>query len=57
VYLLVEQGEFPELEEEYIRDGVELAREQIARGEVYVNQLIQSNRNHDTGRSTTAGNI
>ena len=34
VYLLLEQGAFPELEEEYIRQGLELAREQIARGEV-----------------------
>lgn len=33
VYMLFEQGRFPELEEEYIRDGLELAREQIARGE------------------------
>lgn len=33
IYLLVEQGRFPELEEEYIRDGLALAREQIARGE------------------------
>ena len=34
VYLLFEQGAFPELEEEYFREGLELAREQIARGEV-----------------------
>jgi hypothetical protein len=34
VYLLVEQGAFPELEEEYIREGLELARAQIARGEL-----------------------
>ena len=34
VYLLVEQGAFPELEEEYIRHGLEQAREQITRGEV-----------------------
>lgn len=34
VYLLLEQGAFPELEEEYIRQGLELAREQIARGQV-----------------------
>ena len=33
IYMLVEKGRFPELEEEYIRDGLELAREQIARGE------------------------
>jgi cellobiose phosphorylase len=33
-YLLVEQGALPELEEEYIRQGLELAREQIARGEL-----------------------
>jgi Arc/MetJ-type ribon-helix-helix transcriptional regulator len=34
VYLLVEQGAYPELEEEYVRQGLELARGQIARGEV-----------------------
>jgi hypothetical protein len=33
-YLLIEQGKFPELEEEYIRDGLAMARDQIARGEV-----------------------
>jgi Arc/MetJ-type ribon-helix-helix transcriptional regulator len=32
VYLLVEQGAFPDIEEEYIRQGLELAREQIASG-------------------------
>jgi hypothetical protein len=34
VYLLCEQGTLPELEEEYIRHGLEVARDQIARGEV-----------------------
>ena len=34
VYLLVEEGRVPELEEAYIREGLELARDQIARGEV-----------------------
>jgi Arc/MetJ-type ribon-helix-helix transcriptional regulator len=34
VYLLFEQGDFPELEDEYVREGLQLAREQIARGEV-----------------------
>jgi hypothetical protein len=34
VYLLVEQGAIPELEEEYVRAGLEMAREQIARGQV-----------------------
>lgn len=33
VFVLVEQGRFPELDEEYIRDGLEHARDQIARGE------------------------
>jgi hypothetical protein len=33
-YLLIEQGKFPELEEEYVRDGLAAAREQIARGEI-----------------------
>jgi hypothetical protein len=34
VYLLFEQGAFPELEEEYIRQGLETARAQIAGGEI-----------------------
>jgi len=34
VYLLIEQGQFPDLEEEYIRDGLEFARQQIARGQI-----------------------
>jgi hypothetical protein len=34
VYLLFEAGTCPELEEAYIRDGLELARDQIARGEI-----------------------
>ncbi|HJQ80440.1 MAG TPA: hypothetical protein VJ828_10820 [Lacipirellulaceae bacterium] len=34
VYLVVEQGAFPELEEEYIRDGLDLARGQFARGQI-----------------------
>jgi hypothetical protein len=33
-YLLIEQGKFPELEEEYIREGLAIARDQIARGEI-----------------------
>lgn len=34
VYVLFEQGKFPELEEAYIRDRLEEARAAIARGEV-----------------------
>jgi len=34
VYVLVEQGAYPELEEEYIRQGLEMARDQISRGDV-----------------------
>jgi len=34
VYLLIEQGAFPELEEEYIRSRLEEARAGIARGEI-----------------------
>ena len=34
VYLLFEHGALPELEEEYIRDGLEVARNQLARGEI-----------------------
>jgi hypothetical protein len=33
-YLILKAGKFPELEEEYIRDGLSVAREQIARGEI-----------------------
>ena len=38
-YLLIEQGKFPELEEEYIRDGLAMAREQIARGEISTDSI------------------
>lgn len=34
IYVLLEQGACPELEEEYIRQGLNLARGQIARGEI-----------------------
>ena len=34
VYVLIEQGALPALEEQYIRAGLQLARDQIARGEV-----------------------
>lgn len=33
IYMLVEKGRFPELEEQYVREGLKSAREQIARGE------------------------
>jgi hypothetical protein len=33
VFMIIEKGQFPELEDEYIRDGLDLARGQIARGE------------------------
>lgn len=39
VYVLCEQGRFPELDEEYIRGGLELAREQIARGQTSTAQV------------------
>jgi len=34
VFLLIEQGVEPTLDEEYIRHGLDLAREQIGQGEV-----------------------
>jgi hypothetical protein len=34
VYLLIEQGAFPELEEEYIRSRLEEARDEIANGKI-----------------------
>jgi hypothetical protein len=34
VYLLLEQGTLPELEEDYVREGLEVARAEIGRGEV-----------------------
>ena len=34
VYLIVEEGVVPTLDEAYIREGLQLARQQIARGEV-----------------------
>lgn len=33
IYMLVEKGRFPDLEEDYIREGLELARGQIERAE------------------------
>jgi hypothetical protein len=52
VYILLEQGTLPELEEEYIRAGLELAREQIARGEVStasIEEVIaKARQRHDT---------
>jgi cellobiose phosphorylase len=33
VYILCEQGKLPDLEEEYIREGLEMAREQILQGQ------------------------
>jgi hypothetical protein len=45
VYLVIEQGACPEVEDDYIRDGLELARNQIARGEVSnstIDQIIAS---------------
>jgi hypothetical protein len=41
VYVLVEQGAIPELEEEYIRQGLEMARDQIARGEVSETSIVE----------------
>jgi hypothetical protein len=41
VYVVVEQGIFPELEEEYIRVGLEYARDQIDRGEVSTASIDQ----------------
>lgn len=34
VFLLIEQGTEPQLDEEYIAEGLKIAREEIARGEV-----------------------
>lgn len=34
IYMLMEKGRFPELEDDYVREGLELAREQISRGAV-----------------------
>jgi hypothetical protein len=34
VYMIVERGVLPELEDDYIREGLELARGQISRGEL-----------------------
>jgi hypothetical protein len=33
VYLLVEEGAFPQLEDAYVRQGLDLARKQIANGQ------------------------
>jgi hypothetical protein len=54
VYLVFEQGAVPELEEEYIRDGIELARQQITRGEVSslsIDEVIAKAQQRQAARS------
>jgi len=54
VYLLIEQGVVPTLEEEYIRQGLETARGQIARGEVSsasIGQVIAEAERRHASRS------
>lgn len=41
IYVLVEKGKFPELEEDYIRQGLELAREQIKQGQISTASIDQ----------------
>jgi hypothetical protein len=41
VYLVIEQGACPELEDDYIREGLDLARNQIGRGEVSTTSIGQ----------------
>jgi hypothetical protein len=41
VYLVIEQGLCPELEDEYIREGLEFARAQIARGDISTGSIDQ----------------
>jgi hypothetical protein len=51
VYLVIEQGACPEVEDDYIRDGLELARNQIARGEVSnstIDQIIAKAKERQT---------
>jgi hypothetical protein len=51
VYLVIEQGACPELEDDYIREGLDLARNQIARGEVCdstIDQIIANAKERQT---------
>jgi hypothetical protein len=41
IYVILEQGKFPQLEEDYIREGLDLARQQIARGEESIATIQQ----------------
>jgi hypothetical protein len=41
IYLVIEQGACPELEDDYIREGLDLARDQISRGEVSTTSIDQ----------------
>jgi hypothetical protein len=53
-YLLIEQGKLPELEAEYIREGLDLARDQIARGEVStaaIEEVIAKAQQRDTSKT------
>lgn len=53
-YVLIEQGKVPELEEEYIREGLAVARDQIARGDVStasIDEVIVKARQHQRPQS------
>jgi hypothetical protein len=54
VYLLFEHGALPELVEEYIRNGLEVARDQIARGEIStasIDEVIARAQRHQPAKS------
>ena len=54
IYVILEKGKFPQLEEDYIREGLDLAREQIARGETStatIQEVIAEAKRRDASRT------
>jgi hypothetical protein len=53
VYVILETGRFPQLEEDYVRDGLDLARGQIARGEISaasIQELVAEAKRRDANQ-------
>jgi hypothetical protein len=54
IYVILEKGQFPQLEDDYVRESLELAREQIARGETSnatIQELIAEAQRRETSRA------
>ena len=54
IYVILEKGQFPQLEGDYIREGLDFAREQIARGETSIatiQEIIAEAQRRDSSRA------